>query len=725
MAYPASIPDLVNGLDLSAEDLNLTISPLIDAVGYLKAKLDVYEADGSLTGLRIKNQTLPGSAVVGTVVYHNGTAWALAQAIAFEEGMVQIDPAAFVIGVVEAAGTVLISGKSTALYGGTAGTIQLEPDAVFEAGPYYLSASYAGCLTKNKPNVAVFVGNFFSTFSVVMPSIRDNADAHTHYATPLSNTAAGFVFGDGVGEARTYALYGYKNDADVTDIAPTYATPVICGNFNLSTTLTYTIVASTSGANYLFTWTAGSYSGVLTVAAANIYDVIYTLDGARGVNVFFRRPATEGTAAAFASDQFTTWTIALPTAGLGWIPADSGDNGTQTQPALFDLPDGMVDTAKVPLFIYNIGYDASVNDFYPPTPLTTAAYVFNGAEVWEGTRFKNSSYALTYDTILWVDDTTRPWIHPTEEVGVNEPQSLFCFVRRSSGNTGVVTSLTSATGSPIRVKAKGSSAAATTGDLELELDLALSATDTNAAGFKVCKGFSDNSALMGPVVEKILLGDGLTFVPVQGSPEGQGTVKIARTDAVGEAGPFDNVSLENAKQGKVGMFTYVAIPAKTTVNGPGYAFSANFHIPYKSETPATQYKVKVSGTVFGDRSITDGVEKTCSIDFGYSILPDNLLGTFTKSLSDANTAAVTRTVALTFPVGYTAYDPIKISTDTGEILGENLPADGEMDVYLDDYIYVSPGFSVGIKFAAGTGSADYTGNVGFLNLRWELVKIVV
>jgi hypothetical protein len=689
-------------------------------VEYLKGHLDVYELDGSLTALRIKNQTLPGAAVTGSVVYHNGTTWGLAQAIAFESGTVQVDPAAFVIGVVEADGTVLISGKSVVL---TGSTIRLEPNAVFEAGPYYLSASDAGCLTKNKPDVAVFVGNFFDTFSVIMPSIRDNADAHTHYAVPLSNTAAGFVVGTGVGEARTYALYGYPYDADATGTAPIYATPVLCGSFNLGTTLTYTISVLKVSADYVFTWTAGSYSGVLTVPTANIYDVIYMLDGAHGVNVFFRRPPTDSTSTVFETAR--VWTLELPTDGKGWIPADSGDNGTQTQPALFDLPTGMVDTAKIPLYVYNIGYDAAVNDFYPPTPLSTASYIYNGAEVQEGTKFKNSSFAITYDTILWVDDTMRPWIHPTEEIGVNEPQSLFCFVRRSSGNTGVVTSLASAEGSPIRVKAKGSTATASTGDLELALDLTFTATDTNAAGFKACKGWQDNAMLLGPVVERIRLdpSSGLVFTPVQGCPEGQGTVILGGASAVGQAGSFDNVSLENAKQGKVGMFTYVSIPAKTTVNGPGFAFTANFQIPYNTETP--QYKVRVSGTVFGDRSITDGIEKTCSMNFGYSILPDDLAGTYTKSLEDAQTAAVSRAVTLTFPAGYTAYDPIKMSTDTGEILGENIPATGEMDAYLTAGVHVSPGFSVGIKFEAGTAAADYTGNVGFMNLRWELIKIEV
>ena len=734
MLYPAIIPSFTNGSDVSAEDLNLTITPLKEAVEYLRGLLDGYETDGSLTSLRIKNQTLPVGAVTGNVVYHNGTTWALAQAIAMDNGSTEVDPSAFILGVIEPSNTILMVGRTVSI---TGSNIQLEPGELFRSGPYYVSASNAGCVTKNKPSVAAYVGSVFPTFSIMLPSIRDNADAHLHYAIPLSNTAAGYVFADGGSGDRTFTLYGYRHDAHVTDTAPTYATPVLCGGFNLSTTLTYAITASESGANYVLTWTAGAYSGTLTFdSATELYDTVHTLDGAHGVNLFFRRSSEFGTVddttAALFTAGTTKWTLTLPAAGKGWVPTDSGDNGSGTQPKLFDLPESAFDPThiKQAQYVYNIGYDAAVNDFYPPTPLGTAAYIFNGAELCEYTKFKNSNFAIGYDTLSWIDATARPWIH-AEEAGANEPQSTFCFVRRSAGNTGVVTSLAAGVNSPIRFKAKGSTATASTGDLEAYLDLTLTATDTAAAGFNVVKGSLDNALLVGPVVEKVMVGAGLTLTPVAGCPEGQGTVVLSTSGSEGLAGPFDNISLENAKQGKVGMITYVSLPAKTTEAGPGYAFTANFQIPYKSETTPAKYLVRVYGTVFGDKSITDGVEKTCSLNFGYSILPDNYAGTWDKSLADALTYAVARdNIAVTLPVGYTAYDPFKISTDSG-ILGENFPVSSEIDasLFVDTLsasfgIYVGHGFTVGVRFEAGTGTADYTGNLGFMNLRWELVQVI-
>lgn len=718
-SFPAA-PALTEGLHVSAEDLNTTINPLIERTAYLKEHLDVLETDGTLTAIRMKNITLPPEiAVAGTPVYFDGTHWQLAQAGAMTLGEVEVDVASFVVGIVETSSTIVMAGKSTVINGTS---LKLQSGEIFEEGPYYLSAQEAGTVTKVKPAVAVYLGTFFTAFCVIMPSFRDNADAHLHYGIPLSNQPAGSVSG--------FYLYGFRYDADASPSKPDYATLVLTtglSSFSSAVPLSYVLnVLYTPGVSYTVDWVANDGgtevdSGLLTIdlgVVADPYDVIYTLDATRGVSVFFRRPANP------AVDNSTTvylaakvFTISVPDDVVGWIPADSGDNGTQTQPPLFDLPTNMVDPTKVALYVYNIGFDEALAPIYPPVPLGTCSLILNGAEMWEATKFKNSSFAATTTTLLWVDVDSRPWTD-VSEVGPLEPQALLSFVRRSAGNTGVVTSLASGEGSPIRFRRKGSSEEASSGDLEAFLNLTLATGVEDLPGYLVVKEASDNVLKRGPVVEKILLGGGLTFEPVAGYPAGQGVVKIASEDA-SLAGSFDNIALENAKQGKVGMFTFVAIPSKTTVNGPGYGFTANFQIPYK--TPAdTEYQVRLIATVFGDKGVTGGVAQTASLKFSYSILPDS--NNETVSLEDARTGACVRgTYAVTFPDGYAAYDPVKIGNGDGELLGDLLPADGEIS-YLATAV-VKNGDSIGIKFESGTGAADYTGNLGFMNLRWQLVQV--
>jgi len=719
-SFPAA-PALTEGLHVSAADLNTTINPLIERTAYLKEHLDILETDGTLTAIRMKNLTLPPElAVAGTPVYFDGTDWQLAQAGAMTIGEVEVDVSSFVVGIVETSSTIVMAGKST-LINGT--SLKLQSGEIFEEGPYYLSAQEAGTVTKVKPAVAVYLGTFFTAFCVIMPSFRDNADAHLHYGIPLSNQAAGYVHVDG----GSYTLFGFRYDADVAVTAPDYATPVFTtglSSFSSAVPLVYSLsIVYNAGISYDITWAATDggteiASGLLEVAVAELYDVIHVLDATRGISIFFRRPPTGGADNSVATyTAAKVFTVDAPSEVVGWIPADSGDNGTQTQPALFDLPANLVDPTKVALYVYNMGFDETLSSVYPPVPLGTCALIMNGAEMWEATKFKNSSFAITPTTLLWVDSVTRPWMD-VSEAGPYEPQVLLSFVRRSAGNTGVVTSLASGEGSPIRFRRKGSTADATTGDLEAFLNLTLATGVEDLPGYLVVKEASDNVLKRGPVVEKILLGGGLVFEPVAGYPVGQGVVKIASEDA-SLAGSFDNIALENAKQGKVGMFTFVAIPAKTTVNGPGYGFTANFQIPYK--TPAdTEYQVRLVATVFGDKGVTGGVAQTASLKFSYSILPDS--NNETISLEDARTGACVRgTYAVTFPDGYAAYDPVKIGNGDGELLGDLLPADGEIS-YLATAV-VKNGDSIGIKFESGTGAADYTGNLGFMNLRWQLVQV--
>jgi len=322
----------------------------------------------------------------------------------------------------------------------------------------------------------------------------------------------------------------------------------------------------------------------------------------------------------------------------------------------------------------------------------------------------------------------------------------------SVGNSGTVTSLRPASGSPIRVLQCGTNEAGDVGDLMLDLDLELSTDDANLAGFRVFKDVDGQKLRQGPVVEKIVAGSGISITQSAGAPEGQGTVTVGLLSGEGTSGDFEEVALENAKQEMIGMFPYIRLLDWTTggTSNIPTGFTAKFRVPHTIGN--VPYRVIVYATVFGEvdvPGVVDGDRLYAGIDFHYSVLPDftsidPAVAPYWSTLTDgllSPSAALSAEIPLgkvgNSPI-YEAYDPMLIHNNpeevpadlalkTAQILGNPLPN-------LDDFptwagtneLAVRPGSLVAIRISranVSNAATEYTSSLGFINLRWRLIPV--
>lgn len=425
----------------------------------------------------------------------------------------------------------------------------------------------------------------------------------------------------------------------------------------------------------------------------------------------------------------------------------------------------ITDEAPTAYFWYNVGMHAAMNQYFPPIPVEAASLVLNGIELDSYNAFPTDpTYRLGNSAVNWYPRAygAVPW--PRDWVDISSPGTfdlnmLLHFVRSAIGNTGVVTSLRPVDGSPVRVVQCGTNTPATVGDLAIDVDLDISDSDQNLAGYKVYKATTGQKLIKGPVVEKIVAGPGISITQQTGHPTGQGIVTIGSSGSY--AGEFEEVALQNAKQELMGMFPYVQLLGWTTGGSSNVptAFVAKFRVPHNigDMTAPPSFKVVVHMTVFGETSIPwvgGGNKKYAGIDFSYSILPDffpvnidpawNVLnGTLPDGML---TMATPIRAEIPFgkydPAGgypiYSAYDPMLIHNNPSEspvtdddrkiawVLGYPFPVKAALYNWtLPDEPVVKPGSLVGIRVArADVVSAigqEYTGKIGFINIRWMLI----
>jgi hypothetical protein len=469
------------------------------------------------------------------------------------------------------------------------------------------------------------------------------------------------------------------------------------------------------------------------------------------------------------------WTPVDLTNGLQLMAIPYNNAGVAATGSLIAVGDywdaTLADEAPGAYFAYAMGMHPALAAHYPPIPVDSGTLILNGVELDSYTLFPtNPTYRLSLYNIYWYSDDlgTVPW--PRDWVDVNNPGSpayaqnlAFHFIRMGIGNTGIVTSLRPAPDSPIRVLKCGTGEAGTVGDLALDLDLNLQDVNANLAGYQVFKGVSGSKLLRGPVVERIIPGPGITITQPAGVPNGQGAVTIS-SDSSAYGGEFEEVSLENAKQERIGMFPYIRLLGWTTgATNINSGFIAKFRVPhtlgYADVVP--QFKVVVYMTVFGETSIAAAIghKLYAGIDFEYSILPDF----FPVSYGGSDTAAAWNSLDATLPDGlmtlaspihadipfgdvaalpnpiYKSYDPMLIhNNSTGEladtdrriaqVLGNPFPNAPELAGWTlpADKAVVRPGSIVGIRVtrsAATAGLSEYTNPIGFINIRWRLISI--
>lgn len=686
---------------VASDVVNTPLMELSQRTQYLYDRfgdVDAEDGDVTLKAILLRDVSIGDNVSVGTVVYFdpNGNCWrpALADAV-HTEAASQLFESSFASGIIVTAnantGTVLFSGE----YNLSSGSVLLQDGEAFRPGPYWLSARQAGRLTQYKPDVAVFVGSFFSTRAVVSFQHRDMAEAHNHVAIAMHSKASGTLVG-------TY-LTGYQPDGK----HECRFTLCLAGSYKGQA---YTYVVKVSGTSLVWESTDPELSGLpilsRTIAgytAGTTYGI-----GNKGVKIWLNDAQVGNNLAAD-----DVWTLDLPSAGLGWTLRDP------------DFVDEEYPDAKLE---YNIGYHESFNQIYPPVPLRASALMLNGVELASDALFSEvgtSVYAATARTLYWVvDDNERfPW--PDGEEAYQAKQMVFHMTKGSSGSSGSVTSLRPAPNSPLRVYAAGTSTPASSGDLELGLQLALETAGSDAMGYLVVKKTEGNLLKRGAVVERIeSASDDIVVTQYEGDPEGQGRIVLS-SSATALAGAFDIVALENAKQDKIGFFPYIRILGKNT--GIASGFTATFQVPYNLPKDR-KYRAIVYATVFGTRDIDIGT-RSVGLKFSFSILPD-YVGDIPESPGNLMNATINETMTAVLNLGranapYSAYDPVLIHNDSGlednemvcsRILGNPFPVSS----------HLKPGFSVGVKFEGDTVTnfdGQYTGDLGFLNLRWKILPV--
>jgi hypothetical protein len=410
-------------------------------------------------------------------------------------------------------------------------------------------------------------------------------------------------------------------------------------------------------------------------------------------------------------------------------------------------------------FRYNIEMDEDFNSEYPPVPAKSGSLMWNGVELESDEHFgKTAVYSIGPDSLYWYDNVVyrTPWprelLDSEEDVDLSEMQRLvFHYVSSFHSETGPVTSLRPAPGSPITVKRCGTLEDASVGDLELDVDLLSDVFDSEEAGYKAVKASKHGKLLLGPMVERIVAGPGIDLQQSVGQPKGQGTVTISATNAM-YAGEMDTIALENAKEEMIGMFPYIRLLGWNDGSGNiPTGFVAKFQIPFG--IPDDVYKVKLYATVFGEESFSgQSGRQMAGVSMTYSILPDwtpiSGRGLETASLNlKSDLISPDSPLSVDIPFGttngtsfeYKAFDPVLIHNDPSienmdgrsyDALGNPMPSDSECSGYLSSHVIgtsafgVRPGYIVAVKFSrtAPSSGTPYIGRIGFINLRWSLSR---
>jgi len=422
------------------------------------------------------------------------------------------------------------------------------------------------------------------------------------------------------------------------------------------------------------------------------------------------------------------------------------------------------DPAAGSKFRYNIEADASFGGVYPPRPVSGMVLVGNGVilepyGVWsEG----HGSYEPQPDGLYWRDDRLelvpfpRDQELPEDEVS-EEFRILLVAYMTSPSIYGLshVTSLRPAPGSGVKILRCGTDTPASTGDLEIDARLSISHEQAGVAGYQVLKEVGSGGRLLaGPVVEKIIAGPGILVSPSNPSFPGQGTLRISTADADVLQGSFEELTLLNAKQEMVPgqLFSYVQLLPYDSAQSSNLrsAFVARMRVP---QFLTAKYRMVVYATVFGKTGVEVGVNaqdtQYAGITFTYSILPDlvdasdpaaptyvprNLAatgagGVLTSELALANDLPFGKGEA-----GYTAYDPILFHNDPGLATVEGQVPGAFTEIFPlaeQDPEVLTAGDLVALRFqraqpaqaAHRTAAFEYTGAVGFINLRWRLVEV--
>ena len=401
------------------------------------------------------------------------------------------------------------------------------------------------------------------------------------------------------------------------------------------------------------------------------------------------------------------------------------------------------------LYDYVIGMDPQISNYWPPVPPKSAALIVNGVEMDNKALIPDSpTVSFGKKTIHWfVDDEGRkPWPEKFTDRNItidpaNDKTEVMHWVRGFQGATGPVTSIQAKSGSPLKVYGYGTTDTANTGDLEIDAELDFKMIDGGTPGYLVPKRSSNGNLIAGPVVERIIGGEGVSVISQSGCPDGQGTVIVA-LDNGAYRNQFSDIALENAEQAKIGMFPYIRLRGYTGSSVYPSAFTATMRVP--TNLPDDKYSLRIFGSVFGESGFTGASQYYASINLTYNILPDFSFASGNMKYMNLKTSLLKPDSARTIdiPFGhyndsnvreYNGFDPVFLTTfDTSltdvddvvsKALGPSIPSVSEFSLQ-SVTPELRPGYLVGIRISrtatSATGKTPYTGAIGFINLSWAL-----
>lgn len=773
-----------DGQDVNAEVLNKPIGELASRTTYLYQKLQMFDRDNPLaavvvSGVALSNVDTPD---VGDIVYLDASDKKYKKALATADLYDQFLAAgsAFAVGILtEKGGT----RGSVAMFGRVKISDQafnlktmVEDGEEFRDGLYYLSGRQAGKLTADPPGPRVVVGQFFRSatsqtdridgdYALIHVESKSLAEAHVHRSFVLKGLPAGEQAITEDSPDGFHVYQGYSPDDLVFDPGDNYYENAYTPR------LVFTGEWLKEG-NCKYTFTLVGYVGVGS-ETPNELDfsndarvIVHCENETTGFTKdlefsSFRQPEEveygmrvelrpdpkldDSSTLVYRSSDTTklrTWSYGMtfPEAGRGWRDL------TEDEKSRFG--------DNKPKFVYNSGFDRSMQTYYPPIPLESASLVMNGVELTAKGSGKPYTYSIEPDSLYWWDDR---WDHAPWPVDYNgrgaveereERRIVLHMIKASTAETGPVTSLTAKPGSGIRVLRCGSDTDSNVGDLELDFDPTGNVEDVAMEGYKVVKGGSDGKFLMGPVVERIVAGAGIEVSRWGQDPQGQGTVVVS-TKSSGVQGEFEEVALQNAKQDLVGMFPYIRLLGWNSngTSNTNSAFILKFHVPY--DNPDAVYKIHMSGSVFGTTSYTGGSARYAGLRMQYSILPDLTPGNGSSAAANVQDDLIGNDglrpieiplVSVTDAVGssYKAFDPVFVHTEGGTVSGSDafgkvIPSLVECGTYSEKHpgtvetsFGVRPGYTVAVRLSRGpvvSGVQEYVGSVGFMNFRWQLERV--
>ena len=807
MAYWTDVASIEDGDPVAAETFSKPIGDLIARTDWLKDRIDAVVDPSSVVD---KNAVFAEGAQVwnGCVVRVDDSgryAPALASMDLWDESNASL--AAHAVGVVVSDTTRVVCLFGKVDMSGMDMAVMLEDGEKAETGEYYLSSVQPGRLTRNPTGPRVLVG--FIRVNRQMAGMANCADtmyvnpqymglsAHSHRVYRLSSKPARLVANAGAATSylsvsgefassddhnivvtvmsssggswpATVAAKVDGNDVAVSGSLMFFGDSVDVGDFGLKVGLVGSgsnegfPLGSSGNTSASWSFRKGSCMGWLPASSAVSARLGSCRIAVRGVlsdsTVDTITVSNDGSSVSVTRGSDESVESLLDN---GPATVDSAysvlalKNGLEI--VFLDVPSGSESTdvtfnSPVPgaTYRYNIGFQKDLDSAFPPVPAKAGSLTVNGVELEEYSKFGEMAlYGIGPDSLYW-RMSDPPW---SGDVGASDEMRLeFRFVSGFQCDTGPVTSLRPAVNSPITVRRCSTGEDASVGDLELDLDLTLGVRDNNESGFKAVKGFRGGKMTLGPVVEKIIAGPGISLGMSAGSPDGQGTVTI-RADGTSYSGEFETVALENAKLESIGMFPYIRLLKWTTGSRSNVdsGFVAKFHVPATLEPGV--YRVRFYATVFGEEPFGEGgYRKFAGVSMDWNVLPDFTAfhdnGIVRNNLRSSVLKAKEETV-LNIPFGiesfdgsarsyrYDAYDPMLVHNDrTIEdvpgssclVLDHSFPDENDMDdtsCFGGGVVGLRPGDTVAIRFSrcANTVGSPYDGSIGFLNMRWTIEKV--